>query len=158
MKSIRNDRFRKHAIGNARTRRTIVVPVIFLLVLASGGFLLGLKVGLSVGWVAVALGIAVVAGWIGTGIVPTIGSLWLIGFWWFVFPPLVGYLSGGWEVASRYSHPRMMGFGYTSARAELLGGLDYGVKWGFLFAVIGGTLAYLSGTVINRLATRREAQ
>lgn len=117
-----------------------------------------MDVGLSAGWIAVALRVAVVAGWLGTGIGPTIGSLWLIGFWWFVFPPFIGYLSGEWLIASRYSHPRMMDFGYTSARAELLGGLEYGVKWGFLFAVIGGTLAYLSGTVINQLATRLGAR
>lgn len=138
----------EHLLGAKDFRRRVAGVVIGLLVLASAGFVLGLDVGLSLGWVGLALVIAIAAGAFGAGLGPTIGSLWLIGLWWFVFPPLVGWLSGRWAASTRYHHPRMMGFGYTSARAELLGGLEYGFKYGLLFAVIGGALGYLSGIAL----------
>ncbi len=148
-----NDRLFPLVLGEASARRAVVVSVLGLLVLASGAFLLGAEVGLSPPWIVLALSIAVLAGWWGAGLIPTIGSLWLISLWWFVFPPLVGYLTAGWATPSRYTHPRMMGFAYSSARAELLGGLEYGLKFGLLFAVVGGTIAYGVGAIATRLWT-----
>lgn len=97
--------------------------------------------------------IAVVAGFVGSGLVPTISSLWLIGVWGYVFPPLVGYLTGEWSGAGRYTHPRMSGFAYGSARAELIGGIETSVNFGLMLALIIGTLGYLSGSIIRRLST-----
>lgn len=147
----------RYVVGDERPRRALIGAVLGLLGLASGAFLLGLDVGLYAfggGWVVVALGIAFLAGILGAGFGSTVGALWLIALWWFVFPPLVGYLTGEWTMASRYTHPRMLGFGYTSARAELLGGLEYGVQFGLLFAIVPGTITYVFGTVVNRATTR----
>lgn len=147
----------RYVVGDKRPRRILAGAVLVLLGLASGVFLLGLHVGLygfGGGLIIVALGLALIAGLCGAGLGPTVGSLWLIAFWWFVFPPLVGYLTGEWTMASRYTHPRMLGFGYTSARAELLGGLEYGVRLGLLFAVIPGTIFYVFGTALDRVRAR----
>lgn len=155
------DRVWQQVAGDDRTRVVLVVAVMGLLALASVVFVLGADVGLfgddvgvSFGWLVAALVVAFVAGMVRAGLGPTVGSLWLVGLWWFVFPPLVGYLGGGWAPASRYNHPRMLLFAYPSARAELLGGLEYGVKYGLLFAIVGGLSAYAFGFVASRGATR----
>ncbi|MDV7349135.1 hypothetical protein R3751_04985 [Halorubrum distributum] len=142
-----------HIVGASPARELLALAVGGILPLASVGFVLGLDVGLSLWWIAVTLGIAVAAGFAGAGLVPTVGSLWLVGFWWFAFPPLVGYITGNWTGAGRYTYPRMLGYGYESARAELLGGTEYGFKYGLLFAVVIGLVGYGVGTGINRLST-----
>lgn len=142
-----------HVVGASPARGLLALAVGGLLLLASGGFVLGLDVGLSLGWIAVTLGIAIAAGLAGAGLVPTVGSLWLVGLWWFAFPPLIGYITGDWTGAGRYTHPRMLGYGYESARAELIGGLEYGVKYGLLFAVVIGVVGYAVGVAISRLST-----
>ena len=139
------ERVRQYVVGDERPRRAIVGTVLVLLGLASVAFVLGFDVGLSAfggGWVVVALGIAVGAGLLGAGLGPTVGSMWLIAFWWFVFPPLVGYLTGVWEGAARYAHPRMLGFAYTTARAEVLGGLEYALRLGSFFALVPGAMVH----------------
>ncbi|GAA0715377.1 hypothetical protein J2744_002130 [Halorubrum trapanicum] len=143
-----------HVVGDSPARGLLALAVIALLLLASLGFVLGLDVGLSLGWIAVTLGIAVAAGFASAGLVPTVGSLWLVGCWWFAFPPLVGYLTGSWAGSTRYNHPRMLGYGYESARAELIGGLESGVRFGLLFAVLIGVGGYAVGVAIRRLSTR----
>lgn len=142
----------QYVVGAKRPRRAIASGVCVLLFIASLVFLLGFDVGLNSfggGWILLALGIAGIAGILGAGLGPTVGSLWLIALWWFVFPPLVGYLTGDWTGASRYAHPRMTAFAYGSARAELFGGLRYGVRLGLFFAVVPGSVAYVIGTTIN---------
>ena len=142
----------RHVIGKPRPRRSILGSIVMLLVFASAVFLLGLDVGLfdlGFAWIVIALGIALVAGVIGAGLGPTVGGLWLIAIWWFVFPPLVGYLTGDWATGSRYTHPRMLAFGYTTARAELLGGLEYALRLGLFFAIVPGTIAYVLGSAIG---------
>lgn len=146
-----------YIIGEPSGRSLLALLVVGLLLLASGGFVIGMDVGLSLGWIVLTLGIAIVGGLIGAGLVPTIGSLWLVGFWWFVFPPLVGYLSGNWAGTTRYTHPRMMGYGYTSARAELIGGIEYGVQLGLLFAIVPGLIGYATGMTIDRISSRVNA-
>jgi hypothetical protein len=146
-----------HLVGDSRARGLLALAVVGILLLASGGFAIGLDVGLSLGWIAVALGIAVAAGFAGAGLVPTVGSLWLVGCWWFAFPPLVGYLTGNWTGAGRYTYPRMLGYGYESARVELIGGLESGIKYGLLFAVVIGLVGYTVGMISSRLATRSSA-
>lgn len=146
-----------HVVGKPSRRSLLALAVAGLLALASGGFAIGLDVGLSLWWIPLMLGIAVAAGVVGAGLAPTVGSLWLIGLWWFVFPPLVGYLTGNWAEATRYNHPRMMGYGYTSARAELLGGIEYGVRFGLLFAVGFGLVGYAVGAAVGRIAERASA-
>ncbi|MGM0448968.1 MAG: hypothetical protein ACQERM_12090 [Methanobacteriota archaeon] len=141
-------------VGASPARELLALAVGGLLLLASVGFALGLDVGLSLGWVAVTLGIAVAAGFAGAGLVPTVGSLWLVGCWWFAFPPLVGYITGGWAGSTRYNHPRMLGYGYESARGELVGGIEHGVRYGLLFAVMVGLVGYAVGLIVNQLSTR----
>ncbi|RLM63255.1 hypothetical protein DVK05_07695 [Halorubrum sp. Atlit-8R] len=143
-----------HLIGDAPARTVLPLAVVGLLLLASIGFAVGLNTGISLWWIALALGIAVAAGVAGAGLLPTVGSLWLVGFWWFAFPPLVGYLTGNWTGAGRYSYPRMMGYGYQSASAELLGGIEIGVRYGLLFAVVIGLVGYPVGVIVSRLSTR----
>jgi len=130
------------------------VAVVGLLLLASVGFAVGLNVGLSLWWIPLTFGIAAAAGFAGAGLIPTLGSLWLVGFWWFAFPPLVGYLTGDWTGAGRYSYPRMVGYGYQSARGELLGGIEVGVRLGLQFAVVAGIVGYAVGMAVSRLSTR----
>lgn len=147
----------QYIVGTKRPRRAIAGGVGVLLLLASIAFLLGFNVGLNAfggGWILLALGIAGIAGIVGAGLGLTVGLLWLITHWWFVFPPLVGYLTGDWTGASRYVHPRMSAFAYGSARAELFGGLRYGVRLGLFFAVVPGSLAYAIGTTINWVRRR----
>lgn len=138
-----------HIVGKSPSRRRLGLAVVTLLLLASGGFVIGLDVGLSLGWIVLTLGIAVGAGVVGAGLVPTIGSLWLVSLWWFVFPPLVGYLTDSWTGTTRFTHPRMMGYGYTSGRAELLGGIEYGVRFGLLCAIGLGVVGYTIGGTIG---------
>ncbi|MEA1929981.1 MAG: hypothetical protein U9O06_00305 [Euryarchaeota archaeon] len=146
-----------HVFGEPRRRSLLPLAVVGLLVLASVGFVIGLDVGLSLGWILLTLGIAIVAGLIGAGLVPTIGSLWLVGLWWFVFPPLVGYGTDSWAGTTRYNHPKMLGYGYRSARAELFGGIEYGVQFGLPFAIVLGLIGYTIGIAIGRISTRANA-
>lgn len=154
MRFLADGRLRRLVAGSPRSPRAVVAVTVGVLVLASGAFLLGFGVGLSSSWVLLALAIALATGWFRAGVGPTVGSLWLIGLWWFVFPPLVGYLTGAWTSASRYNHPRMLGFAYETARAELLGGLEYGLRFGLLFAVLGGLVAYGVGAGLRHLDER----
>jgi len=151
---LENVRPPRHTVGVSPARGLLPLGVIGLLLLASVGFALGLDVGISLGWIAVTLALAVAAGFAGAGLLPTVGSLWLVGFWWFAFPPLVGYLTGNWTGAGRYTYPRMLGYGYQSARGELLGGIELGVRLGLQFAVVAGLVGYAVGVAISRLSTR----
>ncbi|SDF21639.1 hypothetical protein SAMN04488067_102348 [Halorubrum xinjiangense] len=145
-----------HVVGASPARRLLALAVVALLLIASAGFALGLNVGLSLGWIALALGIAIAAGFASAGLVPTVGSLWIVGLWWFAFPPLVGYVTDGWAESTRYNHPRMLGYGYELARAELLGGIEYGVRYGLLFAVVIGVVGYVVGMISSRISTRKK--
>lgn len=51
----------------------------------------------------------------------------------------------------------MMGYGYTSARAELIGGIEYGVQLGLLFAIVPGLIGYATGMTIDRISSRVNA-
>ncbi|MFC6770640.1 hypothetical protein [Halorubrum pallidum] len=146
----------RYLFGDRLPRWTVIGSVVSLLALASVGFLLGMGVRLYEfwGWLVIVPGTAVIAGILGAGFVPTVGSLWLISLWGYVFPPLVGYLTGEWMGAGRYTSPRMLGFAYGSARAELLGGLETSVNFGLALAVIVGTTGYVAGSVIQWMATR----
>jgi len=117
-----------------------------------------LDVGMSLGWIVVPFGIAIVAGGVRAGLVPAIGSLWLFAFWWYTFPPLVGYLTGDWEMASRYTYPRFLGYGYESAYHELMGGIDKGVRSGLLYAIFVGTIGYIAGTAVSWFETRLKSR
>ncbi|VTT85379.1 hypothetical protein DM2_261 [Halorubrum sp. DM2] len=101
--------------------------------------------------------IAVAGGLVGAGLAPTTGSLGLIAVWGYVFPPLVGYLTGEWAVGSRYSYPRMLGFAHGSARAELMGGLESVVEFALPLAVVLGTVGYGVGTTVRWGARRVSA-
>jgi hypothetical protein len=131
-----------HILGDSPGRRVLPLAVV------------GLDVGLSFGWIVLAFGIAIVAGFLGAGLVPTVGSLWLVGLWWFVFPPLVGYLTGSWAGTTRYNHPRILGYAYETARAELVGGIEYGIEFGLLFAIVLGLVGYATGMGTDWLSTR----
>ena len=146
-----------HVVGEPPARGLLALAVGGLLLFGSIGFALGLDAGLSLGWTAATVGIAVGAGVASAGLLPTVGSLWLVGCWWFAFPPLVGYLTGSWAGSTRYNHPRMLGYGYQSARAELVGGIEYGVRYGLLFAVAVGLVGYAVGVLVDRLSTRSQA-
>ena len=146
-----------HVVGASPARGLLALAVGGLLLIASLGFALGLNIGLSLWWIALALGIAIAAGFASAGLVPTVGSLWIVGLWWFAFPPLVGYVTDGWAESTRYNHPRMLGYGYESARAELLGGIEYSVRYGLLFAVVIGVVGYVVGMISSRLSTGTSA-
>ncbi|WP_336036278.1 hypothetical protein [Halobacterium yunchengense] len=150
------DRARRHLAGASRPRAAVAGAVVALLAVASVAFLAGLPVALTefTGWLLVVPGVAVAAGVLGAGLVPAVGSLWLVGLWGYVFPPLVGYLSGEWAPAGRYTHPRMMGFAYGSARAELVGALETSVGSGLVLAVVVGTVGYGVGAGLRWVATR----
>jgi len=148
-------RLRAVLLGVRDARRTLVGSVLALLSLASVAFLLGLPVRLYdfTGWLVLVPVIAVGGGLARAGVVPTVGSLWLVGLWGYSFPPLVGYLTGEWMGAGRYTTPRMLMFAYGSARAELLGGLETSVNAGLLLAVVLGTAGYAVGAGGRRLAS-----
>jgi len=149
--------------GDRRPRRALIGSLVGLLGLASVAFLLGMGVGLSefVGWLWVIPIIAVIAGYIGAGLLPTVGSLWLVSLWLWVFPPLIGYLTGEWTGTGRYTTPRMAAFQYTSARAELLGGFETALEIGLALAIIVGTVGYILGSLthwgVHAQATRTNA-
>lgn len=156
MRRLDADRVWNYLAGDRRPRRLVVLSAVSLVSVASVAFLLGLNVGLYEfsGWLVLVPGIAVAGGVLGAGLVPTIGSLWLVGFWGYVFPPLVGYVTGEWTGGGRYTHPRMLGFAYGSARAELHGSVETSLKSGLLLAVLVGSLGYVTGSALSRLATR----
>jgi len=146
-------RFWPHVVGESRRGGLLLLAVIGLLPLFSGGFILEMvDIGIGLGWIGVAVGIAIAAGVVRAGLVPTIGVLWLFAFWGFVFPPLVGYLTGDWEMGSRYTYPRFLDYGYTSAHAELTGGIEQGITSGFIYSLILGTIGYFIGTAISSLS------
>ena len=156
MRRIDGRRIWKYAFGNRRPRGVLVASVVGFLALASVAFLSGANIGLYTfwGWIMLVPAVAIVAGVIGAGLVPSISSLWLIGVWGYVFPPLVGYITGEWSGGGRYTHPRLLGFAYGSARAEVFGGIEMSINVGLMMAVIIGTLGYVFGSSIRRLATR----
>lgn len=127
-----------------------------LLAVASVAFLAGASVGLHAffGWLVIAPVIAAVGGLLGAGLASTVGSLGLIALWGYVFPPLVGYLTGEWAVGSRYSYPRMLAFAHGSARDELVGGLEAAVEFGLPLAVALGTVGYAVGAALRSVARR----
>lgn len=152
------DRFRPHVVGEGRNGGLLLLAVGALLLLLSGGFVLEVvDIDLSVGWIAVAFGIAITAGAVRAGLVPTIGTLWLFALWWYVFPPLVGYLTGNWGTGSRYTYPRLLDYGYTSAYDELIGGVESGVGSGLPFVIFVGTVGYIVGTALSRYSTRSKS-
>lgn len=154
------DRLWQYFAGDRRPRRALVAAVVALLAVASVAFLLGANVRFYefVGWLVVVPGIAVAAGAAGAGLLPAVGSLWLVTLWGYAFPPLVGYLSGEWTPAGRYTHPRMMGFAYGSPRAELLGGIETSTEFGVVLAVVVGTVGYVVGSAVRWLATRAQSR
>jgi len=156
MVHINTGRVRRYLFGGRLSRWAVIGSVVGLLGLASVAFLLGMGVRLYDfwGWLVIVPGTAVITGIFGAGLVPTVGTLWLISLWGYAFPPLVGYLTGEWMGAGRYTSPRMSGFAYGSARAELLGGLETSVNFGLALAVIVGTIGYVVGSGIRWMATR----
>ena len=86
-----NEWFWRHVVGEARSRTILLTTVISLLVLSSGGFVIGLDTGLSLGWIVLAFGLALVAGVMDTGLGPTVGSLWLISLCWFLSCPSISF-------------------------------------------------------------------
>ncbi|MCD2204211.1 hypothetical protein [Halobacterium sp. KA-6] len=156
MRRLDADQVWNYLAGDRRPRRLVVLSAITLVSVASVAFLLGLNVRFYEfsGWLVIVPGIAVAGGILGAGLVPTIGSLWLVGVWGYVFPPLVGYVTGEWTGGGRYTSPRMLGFAYGSARAELLGGVETTLNFGLVLAVLLGVLGYATGSAVSWLATR----
>ena len=127
--------------------------MIGLILFFSGGFVTEIwDIEMTPGWAGVVVGIATVAGVLKAGLGPTIGTLWLFAIWWFIFPPLVGYLTGDWGMASRYTYPRHLDYGATSAYVELTGGIKQGVTFGIIYSLILGTVGYSIGTTISWLS------
>ena len=156
MEHIDGGRVWRSVFGDRLSRWAVIGSVVGLLGFASVAFLLGMGVRLYDfwGWLVIVPGTAVIAGILGAGLVPTVGSLWLISLWGYAFPPLVGYLTGEWMGAGRYTSPRMLGFAYESARAELVGGLETSANFGLALAVVVGTTGYVAGSVIRWMTTR----
>ena len=147
---------RTHLFGTGWRGVLPFVAVGVLIGVLSAGFVVGitdLGVSLMVGVVAV--GVAVAGGVLRGGLLPTVGALWILAVWWFVFPPLVGLLTGDWEMGSRYTYPRFLDYGHSSATAELRGGIEQGVTNGFVLAAVLGAGGYLLGTLGAWIAVRR---
>ena len=151
-----SDRLRRHLLGDRRPRRRLLASAGALLGVASLAFLAGASVGLRAffGWIALTPAVAVAAGVVGAGLAPTVGSLGLVTAWGYVFPPLVGHLTGEWAAGSRYSYPRMLSFAHGSARAELVGGLESAVEFGLPLAVGLGVAGYGFGVAVRSVARR----
>ncbi|MCG1003503.1 MULTISPECIES: hypothetical protein [Halobacterium] len=150
------DTLQRVVLGERRPRRVLLATVVAVLALASVAFLAGFDVRLYdfSGWLVVVPAIAIGAGVARAGLLSGIGSLWLVALWGYVFPPLVGYLTGEWTEAGRYTHPRMLGFAYGSARAELVGGVETALDFGLMAAVALGVSGYALGAA-GRWAVER---
>lgn len=111
MEHIDGGRVWRYVFGDRLSRWAVIGSVVGLLGLTSVAFLLGMGVRLYEfwGWLVIVSRTAVIAGILGAGLAPTVGSLWLISLWGYAFPPLVGYLTGEWMGAGRYTSPRMLG-------------------------------------------------
>ncbi|WP_459191645.1 hypothetical protein [Halosimplex sp. J119] len=144
------------AVGDPRSRRRLIVAVGGLLGAGSVAFLFGLHEGF-VFWIAGSFAVATVAGALHTGVVPGVAATWSVSLWSYTFPPLVGYVTGAWGPASRYSYPRMAAFAYVSARAELRGGLEASVTSGLRLAVVLGVVGYVLGYGVRRAVDRAAA-
>lgn len=144
--------------GDPRSRWAVLGSVVALLALASVVFLLGLPVGLYElsGWILLVFAIPAVAGAVDAGVLTTALALWLVTLWGYVFPPLVGYLTGDWTDAGRYTHPRMAGYAYGSARGELMGGLDQALGFGTGVAIVVGPAGYLLGSAVKWAAKKSQ--
>ncbi|WP_254861662.1 hypothetical protein [Halovivax gelatinilyticus] len=148
-------RVRPHVLGERRDVGRFLLGVIGLLALLSGGFALGvLDVGYTPGWIGLAIGIAIAGRVVKAGLAPTIGAVWLVALLLHAFPPLVGHLTGDWEMASRYTYPRRLGYGYTDAYHELIGGIERGATAGLPFAIVVGAGGYGIATVVARYSRR----
>ena len=113
--ALRDVRTSSHLIGDAPARGLLALGVVGLLLLASVGFAVGLNVGLSLWWIALALGIAAAAGGAGAGLAPTVGSLWRSCRWGFALPPLLRALPRGSGGSPRGQPSRTHGTGDASA-------------------------------------------
>ena len=145
-----------YALGERLPRLGVFWSVVGIVGLASLAFVLGMGVGLYqfTGWLVIALVIGIVGGAVHAGLVPTVVSLWLIALWGHVFPPLVGYLTGAWSEAGRYTYPRLQGYAEPSAQAELLGGLTASLNTGLALAVVVGMGTYVTGSIVGIVTTK----
>jgi len=151
-------RLRPHIIGDGWRGGMLLAGVIGLLLVFSGAFVTELvAIDFSLGWIAVTAGIAIGAGILKAGLLPTVGALWLFAVWWFVFPPLIGYYTGDWDVSTRYTYPRFLGYAYGSAAAELAGGIERGTSSGLVYSLVVGTGGYLVGLAFSRFSTRSDS-
>lgn len=153
MDSVTERQLRTLAVGDSGSRRRLIAVVTALLGAGSAAFLLGLHEGFTF-WIVGSFAVATVAGALRAGVVTGIAATWSISIWSYTFPPLVGYVTGAWGPASRYSYPRMAAFAYGSARAELRGGLEASVTSGLQLAVVLGVLGYVLGYVVRRATDR----
>ncbi|MFC7139641.1 hypothetical protein ACFQMA_07285 [Halosimplex aquaticum] len=156
MDSIADRQFRALAVGDSQSRRRLIVTVAGLLAAGTAAFLLGLHEGF-IFWIAGSFAVAAVAGALRAGVVPGVAATWSVSLWSYTFPPLVGYVTGAWGPASRYSYPRMAAFAYGSARAELRGGLEASVTSGLRLAVAFGVVGYVVGYGVRRTVDRAVA-
>lgn len=148
-----NRRHRQFAVGDSRARRRLAPTVCGLLGAASAAFLLGLHRGFTF-WIAGSFATAFVAGALRAGVVAGAAAAWAVSLWSCTFPPLVGYVTGAWGPASRYSYPRMAAFAYGSARAESLGGFEAAGSSGLRLAVVVGVVGYALGYGARRAGGR----
>jgi hypothetical protein len=156
MASFAGRRLRKLAVGDSRSRRRLALAVGGLLGAGSVAFLLELHSGF-VFWIGGSFALAVAAGALGAGVVSGVAATWSVSLWSYTFAPLVGYVTGAWAPASRYSYPRMAAFAYGSARAELSGGLDAAGSSGLRVAVVVGVVGYVLGYGVRRVDARAVA-
>jgi hypothetical protein len=150
--SLASDRVERAVLGARRGRRVALAVLAVVLVGQSVAFLAGWTPGFLP--VLVALVVAVCAGALGSGLVVTVGAAWTVLLWMYTFPPLVGLLSGEWGPASRYGYPQTAGFAYGSARAELVGGVEWAVGGAVPVAVVLAVVGYAVGAGLRSAGVR----
>ena len=119
-----------------------------LLGVFSAGFLGGIEIAVGAFVLLCGLAVALYAGVEGGGLLAAQLAVFGSVCWRAVFPPLVGYLR--WDDAARYTTTRWTHL-YLGPEGELTRGIELGLIYGVLAAVVLGSAAYGVGALYRFL-------